>query len=100
MDEEIELRINRGSDLNFTMEWETDGGNPIPLTGATVRVFEPHPALAGAVSLTVADEAGGVIAGRVNWRSGMMTGRHMTFRVQISVGEDDISTRLIWVVVV
>lgn len=92
--------INRGSDLTFTMNWKQPGGTaPYDLTGATVAAFEPHPSIAGHITLTVTDAAQGAVSGRVEWQDDMPTGRVMHFRVRVSIGSDDTSTGKIWVTV-
>lgn len=95
-----ELEINRGSDLTFTMTWREPSpdpnnplaGDPLDLTGYTFTVYEPHPAIAGHLTITPVDLSVGALSGRLEWQEDMPTGRIMNFRIRAVFGTDNPTT--------
>lgn len=94
-----DFTINRGSDLRATMNFSDATGAPVDLTGYTVAIYEPHPAIADHLSAQIIDAAAGEVTLTTQWADAMPTGRIMHFRVRVTAGEDDVSTQRFWVVV-
>lgn len=94
-----EFTINRGSDLRATMTFADAAGAPVDLTGYTVAIYEPHPAIADHLTAQITDAAAGKVTLTMQWADAMPTGRIMHFRVRVTAGEDDVSTQRFWVVV-
>lgn len=92
------FELNRGSDLTTTFNWPDGAGGNADLTGYTVTIFEPAPALADYITATITDEATGLISIRVEWSDTFKTGQLMRFRVQISLGTEQQSTNELGVV--
>ena len=87
------VEINRGSDADFTIIWPGD------LTGRWIGLFEPHPALAGHLTLSIAEasEAETVIAAHFEWDAGMPC--RMEFRVATTLGEDQRTSQKMMLVI-
>lgn len=83
--------INRGSDLDFVLQWPDNDGNPMDLTGWSVSVFEPSNGIADHVSALIVDAETGTIQVRIEWQDGNK-GRGGTFRLQVSQGTENAST--------
>ncbi len=94
-----DFTINRGSDLRARMTFADAAGAPVDLTGYTVAIYEPHPAIADHLSAQITDAAAGEVTLTMQWADAMPTGRIMHFRVRVTAGGDDVSTQRFWVVV-
>jgi hypothetical protein len=92
------FNVNRGSDLTFEITWPDGAGGAADLTGYTVGIFEPSPAIAGLVTATMDDPATGVIRVRIEWADGTPCRKRMTFRVSVSIGDEDQTTNLLAVI--
>lgn len=94
-----DFTINRGSDLRATMNFSDATGAPVDLTGYTVAIYEPHPAIADHLTAQITDAVAGEVTLAMQWADTMLSGRVMNFRVRVTAGEDDVSTQRFWVVV-
>lgn len=97
-----QIVINKGSDLNFQLDWKNSDGTPFNLTGYTITAYDKLPKTLS-ITLTVTSAVNGAISGRIEWmdsyipsKAGVFT---MTFRIKISNGTDDITTPQITVYV-
>lgn len=79
------FKVNRGSDLQFLLQWP-DGPGTADLTGYAVNLFEPDSKLDGLITATLTDPATGSIRVRVEWDDALPTAEPMTFRLQIDNG--------------
>lgn len=94
-----EIRLNKGSDLNFVVVWGI-GAEPMNLTGYSVDFIDAHRRLQDHLTLSISNAAAGEISGRIDWDDQMPPGRSMHFRVRMTSGEDTITTPQIWVNVI
>lgn len=78
--------LNRGSTIDFKLNWPNGDLGFADLTGFTVDAFEPHVALAAHLTLTITDAPTGEITGRIVWNVGMPDGDDMDFRIRVSNG--------------
>jgi hypothetical protein len=90
-----QIVINKGSDLNFELQWKNSDSTPFDLTGYTVTAYDLS-IRTMAITLTVTSAVNGTISGRLEWndvyvgtKKGIFT---MIFRIKISNGTDDITT--------
>jgi hypothetical protein len=88
------IEMLRGGDARFSLVYPSDTLTPLDLTGWTVSAFEPHVKLVGNLFLTIEPGTGGVITGKIEWDNTYRLGKDMTFRVQITKGQDNLSTPL------
>lgn len=95
------MRLNRGSDLQFAGFWPSAPGSMqgMNLTGYTIDVYQPHPALAGHITLTVTSATDGTFAGVIEWQDDMPVGAIMSFQVRIVQGGVSLTTPAITVLV-
>lgn len=89
--------LNRGSDLSFQFNWPNGIGGNANLTGYTISGFEVHPTLASNLTLNIQSPSTGLITGLINWANNMPSGRVMSFRIKLTLGETDITTNQIWI---
>lgn len=103
------IELNRGSDLTFRVFWPSAPGasTGMDLTGYTVDAFEPSAALAGHLTLTIANPTGALqatpstwqIQCRIEWQDDMPSGAIMEFAVRLTLGAENITTPKLTVVV-
>lgn len=95
------MELNRGSYLQFTGFWPSAPGSSqgMNLTGYTIDAFQPHPALAGHITLTITNATGGNFAGEIEWQDDMPVGAIMSFQVRIMQGGKPLTTPAITVLV-
>lgn len=86
------LEMLRGSNVGFRIIWPGAEGQPFDLTGWEVKAFEPHARLNGNLTLDIADAPAGVIIGSIAWDDKYPNGNVMNFRVQVSRGDQVMST--------
>lgn len=89
------FRVNRGSDLEFKLNWPNGIGGNLDLTDYTVDGYEVDPALVPVLTLTITDAATGLITGRVEWDENLPEYQEMGFRIRIRKGTLDTTTNLL-----
>ena len=89
------IQPNRGSDVDFSLVWKDSDNDPADLFGYTVQALDVTPELAAYLTVTITDEANGVITGRIEWDTSLLAGVKYQFRVQVTLGTDDDATNLI-----
>jgi hypothetical protein len=89
------LKINRGTDIKRDFEYVDADGLPIDMAGFTFSVFEASSEIAGLISISETDLAGGVVSIRVEWANTLSSGIKHEFRIIATLGEDDIGSELV-----
>jgi len=88
-----DIEMNWGSDLDVPLTIKNDDGSPMDLTGRTVDIIKAHPELADSITLTVTTAAAGRVNVRVEWADTMPAGRIMSFRIRVTLGSDNKTTK-------
>lgn len=91
------LTFNRGGDFGWTMNWKNDDLTPFDLTGYTIEAYEPHPRIAGHITLTVTDAVNGVVTCAVAWQNDMPSGRVMNFIPRAIQGSTEVPIGKFWI---
>lgn len=89
---------NRGSDLEFSMNWPNGIGGNLDLTGYTVDGYEVDPAIVDALELTITNPVQGLIDGKIVWNENLPSETEMRFRIRVTNAERKITTNLLKVV--
>jgi hypothetical protein len=85
-----QITINKGSDLNFVINWKNPDGTPFDLTGYTASAYDSVPTLS--FVFFVVDAAGGVINCGLPWSENYASYSALIFRIKISDGLNNITT--------
>ena len=64
---DVVVYLNRGSDIRFDLEFTDDNGDPIPMTGHTIAIFEAETWGLANGSVAWTDQAGGVARLSAEW---------------------------------
>lgn len=93
---------NRGTDVIITWSYKTNAGDPKDMSGYTFTAFEPSAAISSFITITPIDLAQGEIEVRIEWDDSFPVEPEVkhSFRVQASLGADDIGSELIELVFV
>lgn len=89
-------KLYRGSDRTIPFRLKDAAGAAIPLTGATVQIYDAHPALAGNILPEITDAAQGAGHIRITWNDAMPNGREMVFRVRFVIEGERIGGPQVW----
>ena len=103
------IELNRGSDLSFPVFWPSapESSVGMDMTGRVVDAFEPSPALADHLTLTLVNLTGAQLANpatwqimcRIEWQDDMPSGAIMEFAIRVTLGADNITTPKLTVLV-
>lgn len=86
----------KGSDRTIPFRLKDGAGAAIPLQGATVEIYDAHPALAGRILAEITDAAAGAGRIRITWHDDMPNGREMVFRVGFTIAGERLGGPQIW----
>lgn len=89
---------NRGSDLEFYLNWPDGAGGYADLTGWTVTAFEADAEFVPNLTVSLVDPATGLISARVEWDDSFEPKRSYVFRIQIINGNEHQATNALTVV--
>lgn len=78
-----QIKANRGSYIEFQMEWPNGGGGAADLTGYSVRLIDVSPARQFVPQVSFANQAAGLLDILIPWDDNMPDDRNFEFRIQI-----------------
>ncbi len=91
------FEINRGSDLEFTLNWPDGAGGNADLTGYTVDLFDVSANAVSFLTATLTTAATGLITVNFQWDDSIENGKTIYFRVRIVLGTLDQTTNKLWI---
>lgn len=89
-------KFYRGSDRTIPFRLKDAAGAAIPLQGATVEIYDAHPALTGHILAEITDAAQGEGHIRITWDNAMPMGREMVFRVRFVIAGERLGGPQVW----
>jgi hypothetical protein len=92
----IVYKFYRGSDRTIPFRLKDAGGGSVDLTGATVEIYQPHPALAGHIAAAITMPAAGSGEIAISWDEAMPHGREMMFRLRFTIEGKRLSGPQVW----
>jgi hypothetical protein len=93
-----DITINRGSDWEDIVPLKNADGTPFDLLNWTPSIYDASSQLTGLISLTVMDEASGLVKIRIEWSETLQVGVMYQFRVRLFNDPDDTTTNAIGVI--
>lgn len=86
----------RGSNRSIPFRLLDSARQPIALTGATVEIYDAHPALEGRILAEITDAAQGAGQIRITWDEAMPYGREMHFRLLFRIAGEPTTGPRVW----
>ena len=89
------IPVNAGTTLTFEMRWKEQNGDPTDLTGSVLDAVQVHASLAGKLTFTLSDAAGGIVQVRLDGADPLPRGDYTWRARRTPVGGDEITTGLL-----